>query len=111
MTIDKNNRALNRREFTGLGAASLLSGSAMLTMPLKALAQAPTPARKPAETPDRTALLKGGADALQAGKDAEAARLFSLAADRYQSVRAYLELARLQARAKDTAAAMATATW
>lgn len=71
-------------------------------------AQAPGPARKAAQTPDRTALLKGGADALQSGKDTEAARLFGLAADRYQSVRAYLELARLQARAKDTAAAMAT---
>ena len=35
-------------------------------------------------------------------------RLFQLAADRYESVRAYLELARLQARSKETPAALAT---
>src|SRR5262245_55855368 len=45
MTIEKNRRPLNRREFTRLGAASLLAGSAMLTMPLKASAQATTSAR------------------------------------------------------------------
>lgn len=86
----------------------LVAGIMVLLAMVAARGQAPAAARKPAATPDRGALLKQGADALQAGKDAEAARLFRLAAEKYQSVRAYLELARLQARAKDAAAAMST---
>jgi tetratricopeptide (TPR) repeat protein len=54
--------------------------------------------------------LKQAEDAQQAGDTAQASRLFQLAGDRYQSVRAYLELARLQTRAKETSAAMATLT-
>ena len=40
-----SNRPLNRREFTGLCAASLLSGPATLAMPLTASAQAPAAPR------------------------------------------------------------------
>jgi tetratricopeptide (TPR) repeat protein len=68
------------------------------------------PPPKAASVPDWPVLLKQAADAQQAGDHAQAMRLFQLAGDRYHSVRAYLELARLQSRAKDPAAAMATLT-
>jgi tetratricopeptide (TPR) repeat protein len=54
--------------------------------------------------------LKQAADAQQAGQNAQAMRLFQLAAERYQSVRAYLELARLQSRSRETPAALASLT-
>jgi tetratricopeptide (TPR) repeat protein len=73
-------------------------------------AQTAPPSRKAAPVPDRAVLLKQAADAQQAGDNAQAMRLFQLAGDRYHSVRAYLDLARLQARGKDPSAAMATLT-
>ncbi len=87
--------------------------AAALTLLLNASvapAQAPAPARRPATVPDRAVLLKQAEDAQQAGDSAQARQLFQLAGDRYRSVRAYLELARLQTRAKETSAAMATLT-
>jgi tetratricopeptide (TPR) repeat protein len=68
----------------------------------------PSASPKPASVADRATLLKQAIDAQQAGDIPQAMRLFQLAADRYQSVRAYLELARLQARGKEISAAMAS---
>jgi len=73
-------------------------------------AQAPRASAAPAAVPSREVLLKQADDAQQAGESVQAMRLFQLAADRYRSVRAYLELARLQSRAKQTSAAMTTLT-
>jgi tetratricopeptide (TPR) repeat protein len=59
-------------------------------------------------TPDR--LLTQAADAERAGRTADAVRFLRLAAEKHQSVRAYLELAKLQSRAKQPAEALATLT-
>jgi tetratricopeptide (TPR) repeat protein len=56
--------------------------------------------------PDRAALLKQAGEAQQAGRTDEALRLFHRAAEKYQSVQAYLELARLQSRTRQAAAAL-----
>jgi tetratricopeptide (TPR) repeat protein len=59
-------------------------------------------------SPDRATLLKQAAEAHQAGRDDEAIRLWRLAAERYQSVLAYLELARAQTRGGNTRDALDT---
>jgi tetratricopeptide (TPR) repeat protein len=56
--------------------------------------------------PDRAALLKNAASALEAGQRAEARRLYKEAADRFQSVAALLQLARLQTSDGDSPGAM-----
>jgi tetratricopeptide (TPR) repeat protein len=56
--------------------------------------------------PDRATLLKQAGEAQQAGRTDEAIRLFQRAAEKYQSVQAYLELARLQSRTRQAAAAL-----
>jgi tetratricopeptide (TPR) repeat protein len=82
----------------------------LLINELTVSAQTSPSVRKKAPVPDRPVLLQQAAAAQQAGDTAQAMRLFELAGDRYHSVRAYLDLARLQSRAKDPAAAMATLT-
>ena len=62
--------------------------------------------RTPAAVPDRGTLLQQAGAAQQSGRADEAMRLFRLAAERHQSVQAYLELARLQSRAGDSTAAL-----
>ena len=64
------------------------------------------PAKAASPVPERAALMKQAADAQEAGRNDEAIRLMRLAAERYQSVQAYLELARLQSRTKQSAAAL-----
>jgi tetratricopeptide (TPR) repeat protein len=64
------------------------------------------PSKPAAAIPDRATLLKQAAAAQQSGDYRQAARLLQLAAERYKSVVAYLELARLQSRSKDNAAAL-----
>jgi tetratricopeptide (TPR) repeat protein len=62
---------------------------------------------KPAAAPsDRVVLLQQAAAAQQAGRTDEAMRLYRVAAERHQSVQAYLELARLQSRGGDVASAL-----
>ncbi len=75
---------------------AVLALMVMAARPVPAQTRAASP--KAAPVADRSVLLKQAADAQQAGDNAQAMRLFQLAADRYESVRAYLELARLQAR-------------
>ena len=79
----------------------------ILTAGLAAGRQSAQPrAKAPSPVPERAALLKQAADAQQAGHNDEAIRLLRLAADRYQSVHAYLEMARVQSRTKQAAAAL-----
>ena len=66
---------------------------ALMLTAIPAPAQTPRPA--PAG-PDREQTLKLAADALAAGRRDEAARLLRSAADRFQSVQALLQLARIQ---------------
>jgi tetratricopeptide (TPR) repeat protein len=76
---------------------------------LTAGAQSAQSRQKPSvPLPDRATLLKQASEAQQAGRGDEAIRLWRLAAERYQSVQAYLELARAQTRKGDTPAAMET---
>lgn len=71
--------------------------------------QAAQPAKRvPSAKPDRASLIRQAAEAEQAGRLDDAARLLRTAAETHQSVRAYLELARLQARMKQPAAGLAT---
>jgi tetratricopeptide (TPR) repeat protein len=67
--------------------------------------KATTPANSAAAVPDRAALLQQAAAAQKSGRTDEAMRLYRLAAERHQSVQGYLELARLQVRAGDSASA------
>ncbi len=79
----------------------------ILTVGITAGNQPAQPRAKAASpVPERAALLKQAAEAQQAGRNDEAVRLLQLAAERYQSVQAYLELARLQSRTKQSAAAL-----
>ena len=57
---------------------------------------------------DRAALLQQAAAAQKEGRIDEAMRLLRLAGDKHQSVQAFLELARLQARSKQPAEALVT---
>ena len=61
-----------------------------------------------APAPDRTALLNEASAALAAGRRAEAKRLYKEAADRFRSVAALLQLARLQSGDGDAPGAMAS---
>jgi tetratricopeptide (TPR) repeat protein len=64
---------------------------------------------KPAPRPDdRAAVLAQAAAAQKAGRDAEAMTLYRAGGDKYQSVQAYLALARLEVRAREPQAAMTT---
>jgi tetratricopeptide (TPR) repeat protein len=75
--------------------------------PLCRAGQAPSrPATQPAPVPDRAVLLAQAADAERAGHTDRAMQLLRLAASRHESVRAWLELARLQLREQQTAAAL-----
>ena len=75
MTIDTSNQLLNRREFTGLCAA------AMLTMPLEAAAQAPAAARTVKFRDGRTVPALGqGSASLAKGRYPEAAVIEALRA-------------------------------
>jgi tetratricopeptide (TPR) repeat protein len=81
----------------------LVLASALLAAP----GQSAQPGSKSgAATPPRAALLAEATKAQQAGQPAEAMRLLRLAAERHESVQAYLELARLQSRAGDAPAAL-----
>jgi len=89
--------------------------AALLTLAAFLVASSLTMGGQPAQTratvntsPDRLVLLQQAAEAQQAGRTDEAVRLYRLVAERYQSVQAYLELARLQSRTKDAAAALAS---
>jgi diketogulonate reductase-like aldo/keto reductase len=74
-----SNRPLNRREFTGLCAASLLSGPAMLAMPLTASAQAPAAPRTVKFRDGRTVPALGqGSARLTKGRHPEAAVIEAL---------------------------------
>jgi tetratricopeptide (TPR) repeat protein len=69
--------------------------------------QSTKPPAKPA-APDRATLLQQAAAAQKSGRNDEAIRLYRLAAERHQSVQAYLDLARLQSRTGDAASALTT---
>jgi tetratricopeptide (TPR) repeat protein len=88
--------------------ARALATAALLMLSTLAMgAQSAQPRSKPpGGSPDRAALLKQAADAQQAGRGAEAVRLLRLAAEKYQSVQAFIELARIQSRGGDIDAAM-----
>jgi tetratricopeptide (TPR) repeat protein len=79
-------------------------------MLLSAQAQGAAPLRQPpraaASIPDRATLLQQAADAQRAGRNRDAAEILRVAAERYQSVQALVELARLQSRAGDVTAAV-----
>ena len=64
--------------------------------------------KTPPPVADRAVLLQRADEAQRAGRSTDAVRLLRLAAVRYQSVRAYVELARLQTRAGDTRGALAS---
>jgi tetratricopeptide (TPR) repeat protein len=81
-------------------AARLLGVLAVLCAVAEARAQSTPP------VPDRAALLQQAAEAQGAGRHPEAARLYRIAAERHNSVRAFVELARLQAANGDRAAAL-----
>jgi tetratricopeptide (TPR) repeat protein len=70
--------------------------------------QSPSPAKAPSVVPDRGALLQQAEAAQQSGRRDVAMRLFRLAAEHHQSVQAYLELARMQARGGDSTSALAS---
>jgi tetratricopeptide (TPR) repeat protein len=82
----------------------LLSGQAAGAGPSR------QPPRAAASVPDRAALLRQAEDAQRAGRNREAADLLRLAAERHQSVQAFVELARLQSRSADLAAALDSLT-
>lgn len=65
-----------------------------------------SPAKPAAAVPDRATLLQQAATAQKSGRNDEAIRLYRLAAERHQSVQAYLELARLHSRTGDAASAL-----
>lgn len=81
-----------------------------LTVAIAGLAASGASAQPPSTTsgtaPERAVLLQQATEAQQGGRPADAVRLYRLAAERYQSVHAYLELARLQGRAGDTPGAL-----
>ncbi len=85
--------------------AATLAATALLVLSSPALGQS-SQSRSNTAIPDRAVLLQQAADAKQAGRQADALRLLRLAGERYQSVQAYLELARLQLTAGDSSAAL-----
>jgi tetratricopeptide (TPR) repeat protein len=60
----------------------------------------------PTKVSERATLLEQAEEARKSGRSADALRLFLLAGERYQSVRAYLEAARLQSAGGNAAAAL-----
>jgi tetratricopeptide (TPR) repeat protein len=87
----------------------------LTTALLAALATSAGPPKQKAtsastQIPDRAVLLQQAAEAQQAGRLADAARFLRLAAEKHQSVHAYLELARLQSRGGEAAAALDSIT-
>jgi tetratricopeptide (TPR) repeat protein len=78
-----------------------------LALGISTSAQAPRPA---APAPDREQTLKLAADAVAAGRRDEAARLLRSAADRFQSVQALLQLARIQSGNGDAPGALDSLT-
>lgn len=91
-----------------MSLASLAAATLVVLSTLGTGQSASSRAKTPAPTPDRGVLLKQAAEAQQAGRHEEAISLLRLAAERYQSVYAYLELAREQSRTKDLAAALSS---
>lgn len=83
-----------------LVSVMLLSAQAPGAAPSR---QAP---RAAANIPDRATLLQQAADAQRAGRNRDAAEILRVAAERYQSVQALVELARLQSRSGDITAAV-----
>jgi tetratricopeptide (TPR) repeat protein len=81
-------------------SAVLLAGTAAAGAAGQAAAKAPV------QTADRAAVLQQAADAQRAGRTEEAVRLLRLAGERYHSVQAWLDLARLQSRGGNLAAAL-----
>ena len=87
-----------------------MTAAALVVLALLAQ-QAARPAPKPqpsATVPDRETLLQQAAAAQKAGRAPDAMRLYGVAAEKHQSVAAYLELARLQSRAGQGASALAS---
>lgn len=82
-------------------------GAFVLTAALTASPSVAQTARSvPSASQDRQRLLDRAATELAAGRRAEAAALYAQAAERFQSVRALLQLARLQAGTGDRSAAI-----
>ena len=98
-------KAARRSAVRGLSVAA-----AMLALCITpgALAAQAGGARPAPGSDDRAAVLAQAAAAQKAGRDAEAMTLFRTAGDKYQSVQAYLALARLEVRARQPQAAMTT---
>jgi tetratricopeptide (TPR) repeat protein len=82
----------------------------LLMAPVLNAQTAATTQKGTASIPERSELLKRAADARQSGRRDEAIRLLRLAGERYQSVQAYLDLARLQSAGGEPAAAMDSVT-
>ncbi|HUH07874.1 MAG TPA: hypothetical protein VML96_08705, partial [Egibacteraceae bacterium] len=85
------------------GLCGLLLASAMLALPAPAASQAPD-----TSAAARQRALAQATAALEAGRRAEAKALLAAAADRFESVQALLQLARLQSGEGDAAGALAT---
>ena len=81
-------------------------GLAIVVMTFALQGAAVQPAKPP--VPERAALLQQAAEAERAGRIADAARLLRQAAEKHQSVQAYLELAKLQSRTKQPTEALAS---
>jgi len=79
-------------------------GTLLCLLILSAPAAAQEPSR--AVPPDRASTLKLAAEELSAGRRDEASRLLRSAADRFQSVQALMQLARIQAGAGNASAAL-----
>src|SRR5439155_18931186 len=86
------------------GRITTLCVFCVLSRPASVAAQGPPGAAMP----DRERTLKLAADALDAGRRDEAARLLRSAADRFQSVQALLQLARIQSGNGDGSDAFAS---
>jgi tetratricopeptide (TPR) repeat protein len=86
------------------------AAAAAAPAPQKTQTSSPRTARtaSPAPVQDRATLLQQAASAHKSGRLDEAMRLYRVAAERHNSVQAYFELARLQVRAGDSAAALAS---
>jgi tetratricopeptide (TPR) repeat protein len=80
--------------------------SVMLLAQARGAAPSRQPPRAAANIPDRATLLQQAAEAQRAGRSRDAAEILRVAAERYQSVQALVELARLQSRSGDVTAAV-----
>ena len=86
-------------------SAAILATMALLTLLSGGNGQS-AQSRSNVAIPDRVVLLQQAQAAMQSGRHADAIRLLRLAGERHQSVRAYLELARIQSMGGDRPAAM-----